>query len=483
MARITRRRSLGGGAAVLGGLLAAACGDPTVRYVGQPQAGPAGPAGPQGPKGATGAQGAQGAAGAAGKPPVTVTIWGTWYGWRGEDTTNERAIGLKQLVDEWNGSGSHVFVDFAGKGTRDKIVTAYAADQHPDIHDPAYFDAGLYGQNGMLVDMNDYIKADKEYSDSLSDYFPFLLETSSWEGKFWSLPWYTNADLPYTNLAHVREAGLEPLKLGYTWDDLTEYLKKLQTSHGKGMETNKWAMGGMTNQVQFWNLLMQNGGAIYNGDFTKAVFNSPEGVEAGQFVHDLIHKHEAHTPHNDVFKARGVDRPSFRQGQITMFYETSARRIKTWAEDIGGLQNMYVTPSPTKKQPFAGNYGRNWLIYKSTGERQEAAWEFTRWVTSTDQNAHYVVSIAFPPARKSIFSHPKWKALEAEIPQFQTFVDAVVNYGYRPWHPNLGTHYRAVGAAMGEVYKSPNVSVKEHLDAVAQQVNLDIDKFRAEYKG
>ena len=67
MARISRRQSLGGGVAVLGGLLAAACGEPTVRYVGQPQAGPAGPAGPAGAKGETGAQGQQGAQGAAGK--------------------------------------------------------------------------------------------------------------------------------------------------------------------------------------------------------------------------------------------------------------------------------------------------------------------------------------------------------------------------------------------------------------------------------
>ncbi len=486
MARISRRQSLAGGAAVFGGLLAAACGEPTVRYVGQPQAGPAGPAGPAGAKGETGAQGvtgAQGAQGAAAKEPVTVTLWGTWFGWRGEGTTGERIIGLKQLFDQWNQSGSHVYAEIGGQGTPDKIITAYAANQGPDFYDPNYMDSGRFGQNGMLVDMNDFIKSDKEYADSLADYFPFLLETSSWAGQFWSLPWYTNADLPYTNLAHVKESGLQPLELGYTWDDLVEYLKGLQTTHGVGVETNKWAMGGMTNQVQFWNLLLQNGGEIYNADATKAVFNTPEGVEAGQYIHDLMYKHEVHALHRDVLKERGIDNPSFRQGQISMFYETSALRIKTWAEDIGGLQNMYVTPSPTKKQAFAGNFGRNWLIYKSTPERQEAAWELTRWLTSTEQNAHYVASIAFLPARQSIFETMKWKALQQEVPQFQTFVDAVLKYGYRPWHPNLGTHYRAVAGAMGEAFKTPNVSIKDTLDEVANAINVDIEKFQASFKG
>ena len=182
MARISRRQSLGGGVAVLGGLLAAACGEPTVRYVGQPQAGPAGPAGPQGAKGAAGAQGAkgaQGAAGAAAKQPVTVTLWGTWYGWRGEADTGERIIGMKQLFEQWNQTGSHVYAEIGGKGTPDKIITAYAANQQPDFYDPAYWDSGLFGQAGMLVDMNDFIRSDKQYADSLADYFPFLLETSS----------------------------------------------------------------------------------------------------------------------------------------------------------------------------------------------------------------------------------------------------------------------------------------------------------------
>ena len=82
MVAMIRRKYLGGAAVALGGLLAAACGEPTVRYVGQPQAGPAGPAGPAGAKGETGAQGAAGAQGAQGiaatKPPE-VQVW-HWAG-------------------------------------------------------------------------------------------------------------------------------------------------------------------------------------------------------------------------------------------------------------------------------------------------------------------------------------------------------------------------------------------------------------------
>ena len=166
-----------------------------------------------------------------------------------------------------------------------------------------------------------------------------------------------------------------------------------------------------------------------------------------------------------------------------MFYETSDRRIETWAEDIGGLENMYVTPSPTKKQASAGNFGRNWLIFKTTPERQEEAWKLTRWLTATRQYDLYLAVTPFLPPRKSIFETGNWSWLVKEVPQLETIADAVQKYGYRPWHPNIGTHYRAVGSAMSAAFKTPNVSIKDTLDEVVNAINLDMEKFRASFKG
>ena len=138
MASIVRRRYLGGAAAALGGLLAAACGEPTVRYVGQPQAGPAGPAGPQGVKGAAGAQGAQGAqgvAGAAAKAPVTLDFQHRWNGPAREPIVDE-------AIKRFEEANPGIFVDLTmnlsrGDGTDGgvpigKILAAIAAGTPPD---------------------------------------------------------------------------------------------------------------------------------------------------------------------------------------------------------------------------------------------------------------------------------------------------------------------------------------------------------------
>ena len=493
MARISRRQSLGGGAAVLGGLLAAACGEPTVRYVGQPQAGPAGPAGPAGAKGesgAQGAQGAQGAAGAAAKPPQTITFWTIWWNHKGTGTEGPRAKPLQELVDRWNAQNDRISVvieptppDTEGMegGTTAKynvkVIAAYTANQQPDFLDPNYFQMGTYGPAGMLVDLNTFIKKDKEYAATLDDFYPHVLASAQWRGQMWGIPWHGNADLPYTNLTHLQAAGLQPLKQGYTWDDLVEYTKTLQQMHGDGDKTNKYAMGGMTNQVQFWNLIKQAGGDVYSEDFSKATLNSSAGVDATQFISDMLHKHRVHGLHGDVYKKRGVDRPDFRKGQYSMYYETGSDRIVHWAKAIGGMQNIYITPPPTKKQTFTGNFGSNLMQLKTNPERQEAAWQVLRWLTMTDQLAHWQAGRISIPVRRSVGKHPLYREKVVKgNPPFQTFIDQM-EFAYRPFHPLIAQHYGLIAGNLQPIWKSPNASVKDILDETARKMDTDIQDF------
>ena len=281
MAEITRRRYIGGAGALLGGLLAVACGEVEIRYV-QGPAGPAGATGAQGARGATGTQGVEGTSGAAGKTivvdkPVTQIVEKTivaaptrkvtmWTGfWRGGNMS-DRGTGWTDLTNRWNAENENItFVlqPVAGQGnnTDEKIISNYAAGTPPDLVHTAYWSGGVYGVRDMLPElMETFIRHDKEYADSMDDFFPHLLESSMWQGKLWSLPQETNADLPYTNLAMVREAGLDKLQLGYTWDDFVDYAGTIQTSLGPGKESGKWAMGHMLNVVVWWNLVFQAGG-------------------------------------------------------------------------------------------------------------------------------------------------------------------------------------------------------------------------------
>ena len=498
MANVIRRRYLGGVAAVVGGLLAAACGEVEVRYV-QGPAGPAGSVGVQGATGATGARGSTGAAGEAGKAvvvqkqvvvekvvekaaprlaPKQVVMWSGYLAGRGD-----QAAAFLRMANQWNNENDDIVLRMqptvAGKEySTTRVVTAYNAGVHPHLQHGNYWNATIYGVNGIAVDIQDqFLKTDKEHAESMNDYFPHLRESMYWKGKLWTLNIDTNADLPYTNLNHVRQASLQPLKVGYTWDDLVEYGKTLQTTLEPGEKSNKWAMSHMDNWVVFLNLLKQAGGDLYNKDQTKVVLNSPEGVESLRFLSDLIHKHKIHTPGRDWFEQTGTERPSFRRGQITMYYETSHSRIIAWANDIGGLENFYVSPSPTKKQTFIGTFGQSIHMLKKSPEENETAWQVHRWLSNTDASAEWCSTAMFIPARKSVLEHPLWTKRMEQVPQFLPFVDSL-SYGYRPYNPVMfPEHYLVMRGLLSEVVKTPNVAFKDILDQAQSEMTASLESF------
>lgn len=348
-------------------------------------------------------------------------------------------------------------------------IANYAAGTQPELNwMGAYWDGLAFGEQGMCVDLEaDYIIRDPIYRAAMTDFYPHLLESSRWEGRLWSLPIVTNADLPYGNLNILRAAGLQPLRAGYTWDQMVDHLTRLRRTLSPG----KWAIDGMVDSVQFANLLKQAGGEMYNSDASKVLINSPAGIEALQFISDLIHRHQVQRP----FIPRGQPRPQFINGELAYHYETSTRRLVEWAEAIGGLQNIYVASAPTKKFAFTANFGTNITMFKTTPERQDAAWQFLRLATGPEGAAYYSAKILFLPVRRSALESSWWQELMAEVPQYQPFLDSLTD-AYRPTHPEYTAHSARLGEMFGRVHQEQR-SVKDELDQAARDINAMIDEF------
>ena len=150
MARVIRRKYLGGAAATLGGVLAAACGEVEIRYV-QGPAGPAGPAGAQGERGAAGAAGAKGAAGAAGQTivvekekPVVVEKEVV------KEVVVERPVVVEKVVEKvvapTTGPKNITFdTDWGPSGPRAEVIKRAMElynEMHPEVNVDVRIDAG-----------------------------------------------------------------------------------------------------------------------------------------------------------------------------------------------------------------------------------------------------------------------------------------------------------------------------------------------------
>lgn len=192
-----------------------------------------------------------------------------------------------------------------------------------------------------------------------------------------------------------------------------------------------------------------------------------------QFSSDLVHRYQVHVP----FLPASQPQPQFNKAEVAMHYETSAVRVVQWADTIGGLSNTYISPPPRKKKPFTLTDGSDLNIFKTTPERQEAAWQVARWVTTTDPIADVTATVMFLPVRKSVLKTSSFGKVIKDVPVFQSFIDAMGD-AYRPFHPEWANHRAIVYAAQSRVWQQPR-SVKDELDSAASEINRSLAGFNA----
>ena len=282
MVAVIRRKYLGGAAVALGGLLAAACGEPTVRYVGQPQAGPAGPAGPQGVKGATGAQGAQGAQGAAGiaaKKPPAVQFW-HWAG-----PQHRFSLANVAVVEDFkarNERAALVDIQTAGDGraSMSKIKSFLAADTPPNVWTPWQVEAADLFSLGAVIDLDAALRTNQDWATAKPNMIPFLLEGVLWKGQQTLMPMFPDPHGQGYNTHILREAGLDFPADGYTWEDFIGLGQKIYIPEKRRLVD----FGYDGHRMLWW--MGNNGGFPIDDTRTKLQWDSPIARETLEWAHE-----------------------------------------------------------------------------------------------------------------------------------------------------------------------------------------------------
>jgi sn-glycerol 3-phosphate transport system substrate-binding protein len=62
---------------------------------------------------------------------------------------------------------------------------------------------------------------------------------------------------------------------------------------------------------------------------------------------------------------------------------------------------------------------------KGTPEKQQAAWDFIKWLTETKQSAYWTAQTNYLPVRKSALNEQVLKDYIARVPRFQVALDLI----------------------------------------------------------
>lgn len=195
--------------------------------------------------------------------------------------------------------GATIVVDMSTWGNLgEKLLTSFAGNIPVDLLETGSDWVGPYAKRDQFLSVENYVTS--VYEEEIKDFYPDMVELSRYNGELRGLPYILDIRTLCYRKDHFEEAGFDPETPPDTWDDLVEYGTALTIKDDQG---NFERAGYLLNAAgpggaffEYWYLLVQNGSGVVipwgSWDPEDVAFNGPEGVEALQFMYDLIHTHQ-----------------------------------------------------------------------------------------------------------------------------------------------------------------------------------------------
>jgi multiple sugar transport system substrate-binding protein len=290
--------------------------------------------------------------------PVTIT----YTNFISNDGNEEN---LQAIVDAFEAENPDITVEvttlpYGDYGTA--LQTDLAAGTVSDVFDIEFANYASYQANGVLAPL--------EVSNPEA-YRPSLLEAYSTDGTSYALPSSFSTVVLFFNKDLFDAAGLEYPNSDWTWADEEEAALAL-TDQAAGV----WGDHQPVSFYEFYKVLAQNGGEFLNEDGTAVAFNTPEGIEAAQW---LVGKSGTVMP--TIEQGQGTadfDTNLFKDGKLAMMH--TGIWIFGSVADVPFGWDIAVEPGNTQQ---ASAVFSNAVGVSATSEHIEAATKWAEFLTSS----------------------------------------------------------------------------------------------------
>jgi multiple sugar transport system substrate-binding protein len=255
------------------------------------------------------------------------------------------------------------------------------------------------------------------------------------------------------------------LEVPETYEEAVKVAQKISKEEGIQGFTMHW---GRSEQliVSFTEFLHAKGGDFFDEN-GKVIINSPEAVEALQFMVDMIEKYEVVSPSAIGHSTPEDSRIPFTQGQ-SLFNpnwgyvysinqaDDSAVKDKTWVASNFKFEGG-------KKANSVG--GWNFAI-SSSSKNPDAAWEVIKWFTSAENQKEMLVGGGYAGTQLSLYEDEE--VIKAN-PYLEEYTKAFEDASVRPSHPQYS---KMSDIAQSYIHQalSGDLSPKEALDQLAKEL-------------
>lgn len=301
--------------------------------------------------------------------------------------------GIKPIVEEFTKeTGIQVKIQSIPWSTsRDKLLTAVASKQGPDVVQMGTTMMSEFVDAGALLDITDEVN--KSETMKPDNFFDGSVATTKFDNKYYGVPWYTE-----TRALYYRKDLLE--SVGYknapkTWEELEDAGKKLanrgENKYGFGVEQKEPTFGFM--------FARQNGSELFDKD-GMPVFNKPDMVDALKYLDNMVQ--DGISPKTDLGLEIGQ---SFGgEGIIPMFISGPwmINSIKEAAPDLDGKWGVAELPKgPKNNMSVTG--GANLSVF-GTSKKKEDSMKLIEYITKKENQTKYFEDTNSLPTNKNAWN-------------------------------------------------------------------------------
>ncbi|MER3544973.1 MAG: hypothetical protein C4311_10350 [Chloroflexota bacterium] len=275
---------------------------------------------------------------------------------------------------------------------RTQLKAAAVRGRLPDLAllEPA--DLGEVLNTGGLVDLRPYADDPQEGLDRADrdDLLPLFFGDGAtpWVGA----PAYLHLFVLYYNADWLAQLGAAPPS---TWEDFRQLcLNAVATTNALDHVGYVY----VEDEALFLSWLWGRGGDALSSDGRHVAFNSQAGLDALYLLNELVKSGCAYV--GDGATARD----DFAHGRALFTFAPTAE-LEDYGKAIkdAGILNRWAIAAPphTTGQPVILASGPYWTIWRTTPERQRAAWRVIRWFTSPTIAAGWAYRLHALPVRAS----------------------------------------------------------------------------------
>ncbi|WP_010094802.1 sugar ABC transporter substrate-binding protein [Ornithinibacillus scapharcae] len=308
---------------------------------------------------------------------------------------------IKNFQEEFD---AEVNIEVIPWSNRDqKILTALAANNGPDVFYAIPDQMPQYADAGMLLELDPYLE-----DFDMTDFVDTALVSTKWQDKTYGLPILQESYTYFYNKAVIEAIGEDPENLPETWDDFKAWAEKAKD---KGYYATTFQGGGSMNGT-LYPYLWQAGGDVITQD-NEVMINNEAGVEAFTLVNEM---YENGWIPEDSITAMEHD-AIWNSGDMLAVLGSGITLSNL--QSTGEIDFVIGPPLKNKEQVTYGTVGM--FVVPSNTDNPATAAEFVKVLTNAENQRTFNEVTQYIPTRESakdIFDEQPYLAQLASYTQY-----------------------------------------------------------------